>query len=556
MSFLGKKWIIQNQEGGLDVITKLLKNRNLDTEESQRSFFEDGLENLHDPFLFKDMQKAVDRIREAIDKKEKIMIFGDYDVDGITSTVILYDFLKRVGADTYYTLPNREKDGYGLKDYFIKQFKDEGFDLIITVDCGTANLNEVKLANELGMEVIVTDHHDIPEELPPAYAIVNSKQTDCEYPNKNISGSGLAYKLVTALAPHYFNEDQTKEYLYKQLGIAALGLVADCMPLTEENRILTKHGLKSLEASDHPGINALLESAGVANQKITSVTIGFYIGPRINAAGRLDTANHAFEVLLGNAEKVSTLSKLNTRRQKMVKEFVDEAKSKIENMSEISNIIVVSNPNWHVGTLGLIAGKICDHFFRPAIVMQERDDKCVGSTRSLNDFDITSFLRKEAGDLFIAFGGHKLAGGFTLPKENLDEFLKRVNSASKNCINPDEFHGTLKIDCEIKPHELTHEISKRITELEPFGNGNPEPTLMIRNTKILNIRPVGKSGDHLQFPIQYGDQKVQAIAFRFGEHLDKIDQEKEYDIVFNLEINEWKGYKKLQLKVVDLKQSN
>ena len=556
MSFLGKKWIIQNQDGGLDVVTKLLKNRNLDTEEKQRSFFKGDLSNLHDPFLFKDMKKAVDRIRKAIDDKEKIMIFGDYDVDGITSTVILYDFLKRVGSDVYYTLPNREKDGYGLKDYFIRQFKDEKVDLIVTVDCGTANLNEIKLANKLGMEAIVTDHHDIPDELPPAYAIINSKQVDCKYPNKDISGSGIAYKLVTALAPYYFDGDQVNNYLYRQLGIAALGLVADCMPLTEENRILTKYGLKSLEETDHPGIKALIENAGVANQKITSMTIGFYLGPRINAAGRLDTAHHAFEVLLGDAKKVSTLNKLNSRRQKMVEEFVNEAKARIGNMKEIPNIIVLSSPDWHVGTLGLIAGKICDHFFRPAIVMQERDDEFVGSTRSLNNFDITSFLRKEVGDLFTAFGGHKLAGGFTLPKENLDEFMKRIQSASKNCINPKEFYDVLEIDCEIRPHELTHETSKRITELEPFGNGNPEPTLMIKNTKILNVKPVGSKGEHLQFPIQYGEQKVQAIAFRFGEHLDKINPEFEYDIVFNLEINEWKGYKKLQLRVVDLKQSD
>lgn len=556
MSFLGKKWIIQNQDGGLDVVTKLLKNRNLDTEEKQRAFFEDGLDSLHDPFLFKDMKKAVDRIKKAIDSKEKIMIFGDYDVDGITSTVIVYDFFKRVGANVSYTLPNREKDGYGLKDYFIRRFKDEGVGLIVTVDCGTANLEEIKLANELGMEVIVTDHHDIPENLPPAYAIVNSRQTECKYPNKNISGSGIAYKLVTALAPYYFNEEQANEYLYKQLGIAALGLVADCMPLTEENRILTRHGLKSLEDGDHPGIKALLESAGVANQKITSITIGFYLGPRINAAGRLDTAQHAFEVLLGNTEKVSTLSKLNSRRQKMVQEFVNEAESEIEKIGKVPNVIVVSNPKWHVGTLGLIAGKICDGFFRPAIVMQERDDEFVASTRSLNDFDITSFLRKEAGDLFTAFGGHKLAGGFTLPKKNFNEFLKRVKKASVNCINPDEFHDNLAIDCEVKPHELTYETSKSITELEPFGSGNPEPTLIIKNTKILSVKPVGSRGEHLQFPIQYGDQKIQAIAFRFGEHIDKINPESEYDIAFNLEINEWKGYKKLQLRVVDLKQSD
>ena len=556
MSFLGKKWIIQNQDGGLDVVTKLLKNRNLNSEEEQHLFFESGLESLYDPFLFKDMKKAVDRIRQAIDKKEKIMVFGDYDVDGITSTVILYDFLKRVGANVDYTIPNREKDGYGLKDYFIKQFKDDGIDLIITVDCGIANSNEVKLANEMGLEVIITDHHDVPEELPPAYAVIDSKQKDCKYPNKDISGSGVAYKLVSALAPYYFDGNLAQNYLNKQLGMAVLGLVADCMPLTGENRILTKHGLVSLEQTDHPGINALIKSAGVADKKITSMTIGFYLGPRINAAGRLDTARHAFELLLGDAKKVSTLSKLNTQRQKIVEEFVNEAKAMVEELGEVPNIIVIKSPKWHVGTLGLVAGKICDYFHRPTIAMQERDNELVASCRSLNNFDITSFLRKEADDLFSAFGGHKLAGGFTLPKENFDEFLKRIKKASVNCINPDEFNDILEVDCEIQSHELTHETSKRISKLEPFGNGNPEPTLMIKNMKISSIKPVGKKGEHLQFPVKYGEKKVQAIAFRFGEHLDKINPESEYDIAFNLEINEWNGWKKLQMRVVDMKQSN
>jgi single-stranded-DNA-specific exonuclease len=556
MSLLGKEWIIQNQDGGLDVVAKLLKNRNLDTEEKRRSFFEDGLENLHDPFLFRDIEKAAERIRRAIDGKEKIMIFGDYDVDGITSTVIIYDFLKNVGADVYYTLPNREKDGYGLKDYFIRRFKDDGVKLTITVDCGTANLNEVKLANEIGMEVIITDHHDVPEELPPAYAIINPRQKDCEYPNKDISGSGVAYKLVSVLAPYYFDADHMNRYLRHQLGIMVLGLVSDCMPLTGENRILTKHGLISLETGDYPGVRALMENAGIAGRKVTSITIGFYLGPRINAAGRLDTPYHAFELLLGNAEKVSTLSMLNSRRQKMVEEFVREAKSKIADMGEMPDIIVISSPDWHVGTLGLIAGKICDCFYRPAIAMKEKDGEFVASVRSLNGFDITSFLRKETGDLFTAFGGHKLAGGFTLPKKNLDDFLRRVNSASKKYIDPDKFHDVLEIDCEIMPHELTNETSKRITELEPFGNGNPEPTLMIKNVKISGIKPVGGKSEHLQFPVEYGGKKVQAIAFRFGEHLDKINPGSEYDVAFKLEINEWNGYKKLQLRVVDLKQSN
>jgi single-stranded-DNA-specific exonuclease len=555
MSFLGKKWVVRNHKSDMDIIAKLLVNRNLDTDEKKREFFESGIEGLHDPLIFKDMKKAVELIKKSVADKKKIMVFGDYDVDGITATVIVYDFLKRIGADAHYTMPNREKDGYGLKDYFINQFKTDGVGLVITVDCGTANLNEVKLANELGIQVVVTDHHDVPEILPPALAIINPKQTDCPYPNKDISGSGIAYKLVAALAPYYFDGNESDKYLFRQLGMATLGLIADCMPLYGENRVFAKHGLKSLETCDHAGIAALFESAGAKKDKITSNTIGFYIGPRINAAGRLDTAQHALEVLLGDAAKVPVLSRLNSQRQKMVEEFLNEAKNAIRELPEIPNLIILKSEKWHVGTLGLIAGKLCDSFLRPSIVMQERDKELVASTRSLNDFDITAFLRKEAGDLFTAFGGHKLAGGFSLPKKNYEEFVKRVTESAK-LIDVSGFNDILEIDCEITPHEMTFETSDRIMKLEPFGNGNPEPTLVMKNAKILNIKSVGKSGEHLQFPVQCGDKKFLAIAFRFSGHLDKIDPEAEYDIAFNLETNEWNGYKKLQLRVVDLKQSN
>jgi len=238
------------------------------------------------------------------------------------------------------------------------------------------------------------------------------------------------------------------------------------MPLTGENRTLTRLGLRSLEEGDHPGISALLDSTGINNGKVTSATIGFYIGPRINAAGRLDTAKHALELLLGDVEKVSTLTKLNTQRQKIVKEFVKDAENQVKDMGDVSNIVIVEDKKWHVGTLGLVAGRICDIFNRPGIAMQERENEYIASCRSLNDFDITSFLRKEAGDLFSAFGGHKLAGGFTLPKENYEEFIKRVSEAAVNAFDSDDFQGKLEIDCELSPHELSYETSKHINRME------------------------------------------------------------------------------------------
>lgn len=556
MSFLGKKWIIQNEKKELGLIDKMLENRGLKTEAEIHSFFNYNLNKLHDPFLLKDMKKAVDRLKVAIEKQEKIMIFGDYDVDGTSATALVYDLLQKVGANVYYTLPDREHDGYGLKDYFIKRFADEGVNVLITVDCGTANVAEVKLSNELGIDVIVTDHHDTPAVLPEPFALINAKQPDCHYPNTELSGSAVAFKLVSALAPFYFDEETTAKYLYAQMGIAVLGLIADCMKLTGENRVLTNNGLKSLSEGNHPGINAMLEEAGMDPKKVTSTTVGFFLGPRINAAGRLATAQHALEVLLGEIKKVSTLSELNLKRQTIVREFVDEATKQVQNSEKTNHIVVVFSPDWNAGTLGLIAGRMVDVFHRPCIAMQEKENEYVASCRSLNDFDITAFLRKEAGELFTSCGGHMLAGGFTLPKENKDKLMTIIDKKAAEYIDLNNFHGTLKLECEVHPSDLNFAISDNIRKFEPFGNGNAEPTMVIRNAQILSIKPVGKQGEHLQFPVQVGDQKFQAIAFRFGEHLDKIKLENNYDIAFNLEINEWQGYRKLQLRVVDLKESD
>lgn len=556
MSLLGKKWIVKNESEELTVIAKLLKNRGIDSAEKAELFFNGTLNHLHDPNLLKDVDKAAERIKRAIRDREKVMIFGDYDVDGITATALMYDFLKKSDADVDYTLPNREKDGYGLKDYFIHEFKNKGINLIVTVDCGTSNFKEVELANQLGIDVVVTDHHSMPEKLPNAYAIVNPQRPDCQYPNKEICGASLAYKLITILAYDLWIETVAKTYLDHQLGIVALGIVADCMALTGENRIMVREGVKCLTEGKHESILALLKEANLSTDNITSTTIGFQISPRINAAGRIDDPLHAFELLTGNLEKAVKLNELNTERREYTQQYVDEAVTEIEQMKSLPNIIVLKNKEWKSGLLGLIANGVADRFHRPTIAMQERENEFVASMRSVDNFDITGTIREAAGELFSAFGGHVMAGGFSLPKENIDEFLSRVHQAGETNIDPDDFVGSLNIDCEIKPHELNFETCYKMNLLEPFGAENPQPNLLIKNVKILKLRSVGSNDEHLQFPIQHGDQTIGAIAFRFGKHLDKIDPAKPHDIVCNLEINEWNGHKKLQLRVVDLKPTN
>lgn len=555
MSLLGKTWILKNSDNKLNVIAKLLQNRGIDSPEKAQAYFGGKLSDLHSPALLKDMDKAAERIKQALQKKEKIMVFGDYDVDGITATALLYGFLKKVGANVYYTLPHRENDGYGIKGYFIEQFKKDGIQLVVTVDCGTANLKEIELANQLGIDIVVTDHHSMPKTLPPAVAIVNPKRPDCEYPNKDICGSSIAYKLVAHLAPELMGEAEAKDYLREQMGIVALGVIGDCMPLKGENRILVKEGLKSLIAGEQAGISALLAEAGIDLDKINSGTLAFQISPRINAAGRMDTPTHALELFLGNMEKAVTLNELNEKRKTMAREFVTEAKAQIPDAKNPPNIVVVHSKNWRAGMLGLIASDMVEKFGRPSIAMQERETEYVASMRSVNQFDITGLLRLKAFPLFSAFGGHTMAGGFSLPKENFGEFMKVVEDIAKNDVDPKHFGGTLSIDCEIKADELSFETIGKMQHLEPFGSENPAPTLLIRNVKILEIKAVGKAAEHLQFPLEYGDKTFRAIAFRFGQHLDKIDPKKLHDMVVSLEANEWNGVKRLQLRIVDLKQS-
>lgn len=553
MSLLNKKWIIRNEDETADIIDKLLKNRGIDTAEKADSFFNDSMDSLHDPMLFIEMDKAVHRIESALKNKEKIMIFGDYDVDGITATALVYAFLREMGADAHYTLPHRENDGYGLRDYFIEKFKKEGIQLLITVDCGTSNAKEVKLANELGMDVVITDHHTLPGELPPAVAVVNPQRPDCPYPNKNACGAAIAFKLISVLAYRLLPQASAEEFLSRQLGITALGIVADCMPLKGENRILVREGIRRLAEGKHPGILSLLEEAGLSLSKMNSTMLGFQIGPRLNAAGRLDDPIHAFDLLNGDTKKAFTLNELNNKRKTITQQCIEEAMEELKKNDQIPNIIVLKNKNWKAGLLGLIAGGLSDHFKRPVIAMQERDDEFVASMRSRNGFDITGALRKSISDLCTAFGGHTMAGGFSLPKKNFEEFTRRVDEIARTQLKPEDFTDILVIDCLINPEDLNFETSSRISRFEPFGQENPEPLLLIKNARIFDVRPVGGKGEHMQFLLQCGSKTVSAIGFRMGKHLDKIDTRKLYDVVCHLEINEWNGNKKLQLRIVDLK---
>lgn len=549
MSFLGKKWVLQNEEEG-ELIEKLLQNRKLVSPEERALFFNDGLHQLHDPFLFKDMARAVERIQKVIQKGEKIMIFGDYDVDGVSGTALLYDFLRQIGAKVDYTLPHREQDGYGPKGYFMERFAQEGVKLVLTVDCGTSAFAEITLANTLGMEVIVTDHHSMPQALPPALALLNPQNANDTYPNPHLSGSAVAYKLLTALAPHYLQGSALSETLYRSLGLATLGLIADCMPLRGENRVMVKHGLNSLQHAHHPGIKALLPKA----TPITSHTVGFTIGPRLNAAGRMDHPDHALKLLLGEVEKGELLHQLNLKRRNLVDQLVAQAKAQVEHLTQVPLVVVVHHSAWPAGVLGLIASQLVETYGKPAIVMQEKGDKLVASCRSLDNFDITQFLRTHAHDLFAALGGHAQAGGFTLPLAKLGELKNRVREFAPNYLELQAGGGFLSIDCLLAPEELNLRQKFQLDRLEPFGQGNPEPLFLLRSAQVLNSRLVGEKQNHLQLELKVKDQTVKGIAFSFGEHASKIRSGQFYEVACRLEINEWNHKKSLQLQVVDMEE--
>ncbi|QQR83452.1 hypothetical protein IPJ72_06730 [Candidatus Peregrinibacteria bacterium] len=349
--------------------------------------------------------------------------------------------------------------------------------------------------------------------------------------------------------------ESATDYLDQQLSIACLGVVGDCMELTGENRILVREGLKRLAAGKNPGLTELLKEAGINPATIDSGTIGFQIGPRINAAGRLDTPQHAFDLLMGDCSKAKVLNELNEARRELTTQYFDEACERIDTMNSRPTIIALKSTEWKAGLVGLLAGKLTEKYGRPTIIMHQIDSHVVGSMRSLNSFDITAAVRECAGDLFTTFGGHAMAGGFTLPAENYDEFIRRLNDYSQKNLDPSAFQETLSIDCEIQAHEVSLETVGKLTLLEPFGVANKQPMVMIKGARITDLRVVGKTQEHAQIPVDLNGRQLSSIAFFFARYLDQINLNIPHDLVVNLEENEWNGQKKVQLKIIDLRPS-
>ncbi len=559
------------------LILQLLYNRGLTTQETIDEFFSPDYKNdIHDPYLLKGMKEAVERIRKAIEQKEKILVYGDYDADGVTSSVLIIKTLKFLGAKNVSVyIPDRAKEGYGMNKEAIEQIKKMDVSLIITVDCGVASRKEVDLANLLKIDVIITDHHWVPDKLPNSLAIINPKQKDDDYPFKNLAGVGVAFKLSQALLSNKKpkqNPDDIKTNLSFEkwlLDLVAVGTVADSVPLLGENRTLVNYGLIVLEKTKNIGLNELIKkiktnkSASGQNKeqifKIDSDIIGYQISPRINAAGRMDHANTSFELLITESPQeaqglAASLEILNTQRQSLTEKIIKQIRERIgKNPKE--KVIFEGDGAWPIGILGLIAGKLADEYSRPVFIYNKGTIFLSGSCRSIPSFNVIEALNR-CQSFLLEFGGHKGAAGFRTENANLKKLKEKISKNAEQEINENEIIPNIEIDAEIKIKNIDWTFFKEVEKMAPYGEANPEPIFLLRNMNVTEMRAVGNGEKHLKLCIESNSEKgkkIHAIGFNFGEWSKKIKPRSLIDIAFTLTANHWNGHCNLEFKIVDLK---
>ncbi|MFA6908688.1 MAG: single-stranded-DNA-specific exonuclease RecJ [Patescibacteria group bacterium] len=565
-----KKWIVapqitddvRNRFPELHpVVLQLLYNRGVRTQEQIDEFLNpDWGEDVHDPFLFRDMQKAVDRIMRAIEKKESIVVYGDYDADGVCSSAVLHDILTDLGAhDVHVHLPHRETEGYGLNVPAVKELIKRGSQLIVTCDCGTSNIEEITLAQDSGIDVIVTDHHHQPAKLPKPYAFLNPQLEGETYPFRHLAGVGVAYKLAQALVMHDARTAHRLPEGYDKwlLDLVAISTVTDMMPLIGENRTLVHYGLVVLRKSRRAGIQQLVNVMGNTPEKLDTTSIGFQIGPRLNAAGRMDHANSAFELLIEKDATIATelaekLDQKNKQRQRLTETLVKDAEKQISEKPE--HIMFVEGAEWPVGLIGLVAGRIADRYHRPVFAMTHKGEEIVGSGRSIEAFDITQALVEHA-ELFDRFGGHSQACGFTLPQERLELFKKTFHALGKKVLRSEDLVSVLSADMRLDLDRVDWELIGTLEGFEPFGEHNPKPRFVAEGVSLDEVIPVGKDGKHLRLMVSQASglvRKVMAFSGADGRN-GKLTAGSRIDMMYEVSVNEWNGNREIQLKLIDSK---
>lgn len=540
------------------IITTILLNRSVKAEDIP-SFIKKSLGDVIDPMLMLDMDKAVERVNRAVDNKEKIVVYGDYDVDGITATAILYEFLQSLGADVEYYIPDRKGEGYGINIMAVNKLAKEGVNLMITVDCGITALGEVSLAKMLKMDVIVTDHHTCKDRLPTdAVAILNPKRPDCDYPCDALAGVGVAFKLALAVAVS--RNLKSKDIFEKYIDIAALGTVADVVPLISENRVIVDRGLKALQNPQRVGLKAIMEVAGVLDKEVNTATVGFAIAPRLNAAGRLGRATTAVELLLSTDENKArqialTLDSENKERQETEKDIFDQAMDMIAKdvNFEKKKVIVLSKEGWHQGVIGIVASRLCDMYYKPCILISTDEGRGKGSGRSIKGFNLFEALSACQKHL-TEFGGHAVAAGLNLNSDDIEDFSKAINKYADENLTDKDMIPTVEIDCPISERNVTLETARLISKLEPFGMGNEKPVFAMSMATVQLAQAVGVDGKHLRLKIEKNGARINGIGFGMGEYADILETGDIIHIAFGIDINSYQGIESVQLIIKDIKK--
>lgn len=566
MSLLKRRWSLHKRDDRLaaDIASKfriskptaqILINRGISLNEDIERFLAPKLSFLRDPFEIPDMHKAVERTLSAVRNKEKVFVWGDYDADGVTGSSIVVLGLRKTGIEAGCYIPHRYDEGYGLNVEGLKKIASLGATLLITVDCGISNLKEIEFARTLGIDVIVTDHHNIPEVLPPAVACVNPKRMESDHPSKNLAGAGVAFKFVWALlrSAGFKESSEIKEFL----DLVALGTIADVVPLTGENRILAVSGISLLNEKRRAGVKHLFSSAKLSGD-ITARNISFMLAPRLNAPGRLKHAELSLNLLLeDDPQKAKSIADeinlVNSQRQQIGALIGEDVFSRITD-PENTKLIVLSGKNWHPGVIGIVASRISEKYNRPSILISDSGKVCRGSARSIEGFDVYKLLLS-CKDIFSDFGGHKDAAGFEMLSGSIEELKSRLAREIEGSFTYDELVPKTRIDVEAEPEELSCGLAREIERLAPFGQGNPSPVFLSKNMKVDSCKKVGAKGSHIKLKLSRGGAVIDAIGFGLGALADEMPRNLAVDIAFNLSVNEWDGFVISQAQLVDIRRA-
>jgi single-stranded-DNA-specific exonuclease len=555
----GAALALQQQLGVDRVVSSLLYQRGITTFEASKLFFRPELSQLHDPFLMKDMRKAIERINTAIQKNEKVLIYGDYDVDGTTAVSLVYSFFKQHIRQIDHYIPDRYKEGYGISFTGIDFAEANNFSLIIALDCGIKAVDKIEYANKKNIDFIICDHHLPGDEIPKAHAVLDPKQSDCGYPYKELSGCGIGFKLIQAYSLH---NQLPLEQCYNYLDLVAASIAADIVPITGENRVLAYYGLNSINSNPRPGIKALL-NINQMKAGITITSLVFVLGPRINAAGRIEHARKAVELLICEddtiaAELALAINDTNAQRKDLDLGTTLEACEILDNDVQVAqrNTTVLFNEKWHKGVIGIVASRLIEKYYRPTIILTESDGKATGSARSVKEYDVYSAIEK-CSDLLEQFGGHKFAAGLTMKKENVEAFKTKFESIVTATITKDQLIPKIEIDLELDLHEITEKLVRILKQFAPHGPENMTPLFCCRNVFDTGWgRIVGANHLKLElFQKTNPNIRFQAIAYDKGDYINFFQRKTPMDIVFKIQENDYKGITSVQLLIEDMKVS-